>query len=477
LRHENNLAVHHPAFEGRIGVARRGITPPVGIYSRMWGSAKHNRAEGIHRPLTATALAMKPFDDSPFLLLASLDLGWWRSPEDEWFLRGPILRAFSLNPAQLMIHFVHTHAGPSTSLQDAHKPGGDKIRPYLLMVCEVLRDAFHAALASANRATLTWNSGRCSLACHRDQPNPTGPGTVVGYDPTVEADDTLLVGRVTDSEGSILATLVNYACHPTTLGGGNRLISPDYIGAMREVVEQATEGRPCLFLNGAAGELAPRQQYTDQPDVADRNGRQLGHAALATLADMLPPRKSLAFQRVEESGARLGCWQPVDFKPSRSGNAQRYEIPLPLRPLEPVDDLQQQLAECRDRALAERLERKIHLSRALHERNNGGLSIWCWKLGDTLWVGLPAEAHSPFQKELRRRFADQAVIVMNLVNGSQGYLPPRGDFQKKTYQSSIALFQPEAHERVLQATIDKFEQLSQDTAQHIPGSLGGTEIP
>ena len=63
--------------------------------------------------------------------------------------------------------------------------------------------------------------------------------------------------------GTILATIVNYACHPTTLGGRNRLISPDYLGAMRETIETNTGLAPCLFLNGAAGELAPREQVSD----------------------------------------------------------------------------------------------------------------------------------------------------------------------------------------------------------------------
>jgi hypothetical protein len=37
-------------------VARVDITPPVGIYHRMWGAATHDRSTGIHRPLTATAM-------------------------------------------------------------------------------------------------------------------------------------------------------------------------------------------------------------------------------------------------------------------------------------------------------------------------------------------------------------------------------------------------------------------------------------
>ena len=41
------------------GAARCNITPPVGIYHRMWGAATHDRSTGIHRPLTATVLYLQ----------------------------------------------------------------------------------------------------------------------------------------------------------------------------------------------------------------------------------------------------------------------------------------------------------------------------------------------------------------------------------------------------------------------------------
>lgn len=42
--------VSTPQTRCRVGVARRDITPPAGIYHRMWGAAMHDRAEGVHKP-------------------------------------------------------------------------------------------------------------------------------------------------------------------------------------------------------------------------------------------------------------------------------------------------------------------------------------------------------------------------------------------------------------------------------------------
>jgi hypothetical protein len=62
-------------FKGEMGVARADITPPTGIYSRSWGSALHDAAEGIHRPLFVTSLFMRGGELE--LYLVCFDLGWW----------------------------------------------------------------------------------------------------------------------------------------------------------------------------------------------------------------------------------------------------------------------------------------------------------------------------------------------------------------------------------------------------------------
>src|SRR5919202_124088 len=52
--------VKAPTSRLRLGHARVEITPPVGIYHRMWGAARHDRATGVHRPLVADVLALAP---------------------------------------------------------------------------------------------------------------------------------------------------------------------------------------------------------------------------------------------------------------------------------------------------------------------------------------------------------------------------------------------------------------------------------
>ncbi len=454
------LEVRQGAFGGRIGVARRDMTPPPGIYARMWGCAAHDVAEGIHRPLYATALTFQEAEGAEPLVLLSLDLGWWIAAEDEWFLRGYLSAELKLATARLMVHLVHTHSGPSVSLQYADRPGGSLIRPYLEAVRAAATVAAREALAAARPATLQWTTGRCDLACNRDLPEPGGTRVLCGFNPQPPADDAVLVGRVSDEQGKCLATVVNYACHPTTLGGGNRLISPDYVGAMRETVEQASGGAPCLFLLGAAGELGPRRGYDDRTAVADANGRQLGYAALSALEGMLPPGQALRFAAAVESGATLATWRETPVPPPRNLRAMEASVPLTLKELPSADVLAAQLRDCRDPVLAERLRRRLHQRRSLGDGPTLNLPLWIWRLGDAVLLGVPAEAHSGLQIELRRRFPRSTVAVMNIVIGHYSYLPPAADYATRSYQVEIALFQAGCLEKLIETSTQLIEAMS-----------------
>src|SRR4051812_37167032 len=55
--------VDTPQTRCQAGVSRGDITPPVGIYHRMWGAAMHDRATGVHRPLLATLLWLQPSEE------------------------------------------------------------------------------------------------------------------------------------------------------------------------------------------------------------------------------------------------------------------------------------------------------------------------------------------------------------------------------------------------------------------------------
>jgi hypothetical protein len=104
-----------------------------------------------------------------------------------------------------------------------------------------------------------------------------------------------------------VATLVNYACHPTIMGSDNRLITPDYPGPVRETVESIVGGT-CLFLQGAAGNQGPIDGFTGKTAVYRRLGKLLGIEAARVRLEIDPVLREEKLEAIVSSGADLGMY-------------------------------------------------------------------------------------------------------------------------------------------------------------------------
>src|SRR5258708_32285127 len=180
--------VETPQSRCRLGVARCDITPPVGIYHRMWGRATHGRAAGVHRPLTATAVVFQAMDassgaragesnpaalgqpgsrgDSEQILIA-VDhcLLWAREMEA---LLEAVAREAGVARERLLVVFSHTHAAGLMDTDRRDLPGGELIAPYLESLATKLAESVRAAPAAVCPGTIVYGSGRCMLAANRD---------------------------------------------------------------------------------------------------------------------------------------------------------------------------------------------------------------------------------------------------------------------------------------------------------------------
>jgi hypothetical protein len=447
----------------RFGVATRDVTPPVGIYARSWGAATHEVAEGVHRPFAATAAVFAPMaGDAPTLALVGVDLGWFQYLPDEQELRATIMRATGLEQAALLVNMSHTHGGANVNSQLADKPGGELIEQYIEHLTEQISAAILEAREALEPAWVTYGAGRCALATNRDLWDPEAQHFAVGYNPEAQADDTLVVARVTGEEGKPRATLFNYACHPTTLAWENRLLSPDYIGAAREVLEDAF-GVPALFLQGASGELAPRDDYVADTAVADRNGRQLGYAAAAAIEGLPPPGTRFVYTGIVASGANLGTWeyQPCDAGQLRDSEQLEARLrTVELRRKEDIGVVDSLSGATPDSVQEqEKALRRRFLSEALGDGPVYEMPVWAWRLGGALLVAIPNEPYSVLQSELRRRFAGTPVLVLGVTNGTMGYLPPEETYGRGLYQEQQSPFAPGCLEQTIEVAARALDEL------------------
>ncbi len=475
--------VNSPQSVCRFGVARGDVTPPVGIYHRMWGAARHDRSTGVHRPLTATAAVFQPIDaaagEEMQVVLAVDHCLLWAKDMDELLAR--VADATGLPRDGVTVAFSHTHAAGLMDSSRAHLPGGNLVAPYLKSLATRLGQLVWEARQALQPTTLVYGTGRCALAAERDFWDAARGAYVCGFNPAGACDDTVLVARATDEHGRTVATIVNYACHPTTLAWENTLISPDYPGAMREVVEGATRA-PCIFLQGASGDVGPREGFVGDVAVADRNGRQLGYAVLGALESLPPPQTRFEYQGPVVSGATLGAWSHVSLleeslAAKRLWRLKRWSIDLPYReglptPEQIAADRQRFAAEEQQartggdeararecRALAERCDRQLTRLGGLPRGPNFPMPVVAWQMGDAVWLAVEGELYNIFQRTLRERFPTHPLVLITLANGSRpSYLPSRTAYGKGLYQESIAVLAPGCLEQLLDEVVDHLEK-------------------
>ena len=483
--------VNTPQSRCRFALAWADITPPPGIYHRMWGAAKHDRATGVHRPLRATVAVFAPAAGAgssteaaaagaSLQIILALDHCVLGAIEHEQLVAH--LVQTTRQPREVfLVFFSHTHSAGLMGLERASLPGGDLIPGYLRRVADRSAELVHEAMAKLAPVDIVYGTGQCTLAANRDYFDPTLQQFVCGFNPAGPADDTVLVARVTDADGRIVATVVNYACHPTTLAWDNTLISPDYIGALRDLVERETGG-PCLFLQGASGELGPVEGVVGDPSVADRHGRQLAYSALAALTALPTAGTIFSYTGPVVSGATLGTWAhqplPAEALEAKARWEQvHWHEPLTYRPEQPtVTEVEaalkqiqmneaaahaaQDLAKASEcRAMAERKNRLLHRLSQLPAGSTFPLQVTLWRAGDAIWLGVQGEPYSVFQTELRRRFPGTPIVVATIAaDWGASYLPPRETYGKGIYQETIAVVTPGSLEQLLDSVARRIER-------------------
>jgi hypothetical protein len=217
------------------GAATTNITPPTGY--PMWGYAsRHDKpSDGVLDPLHARVLVLRA--QNAKVAVVSLDLG--RAPTRESMAR--IRQALTREGfTELFLVASHTHHGPVIEVDTWPKPD----KPYTRELEEKLITVIKKADAARVRAR--WGVAATETRLNRNRQSKRADR------PT---DAELLVLRVEDLKGKPIAHAVNFAAHPTMLPADVMKFSADFPGVMAKAVEAET-GAPCLFLQGAAGDLS-----------------------------------------------------------------------------------------------------------------------------------------------------------------------------------------------------------------------------
>ncbi len=411
------------------GVASQDITPPPGL--RMWGYSNRTQgATGTLDPLMAKAVVLAVGDNR--VAIVALDLG--RTPEDV-LARVRKRTAAECGIDNLLITASHTHAAPNVEAT------ADSPNPYAKQVADQIAELVCRAAKAMVPVRIGVGRGTADFAHNRRHYLADGRVAMqwrnAEHEPTKPVDREFAVIRLDRADGTPLAVLFHYACHPVVLGSDNLEYSADYVGTARATVEQQLD-TTCLFLQGACGDINPYLDKTPRDQGGVEAMRQMGRGlgellvtAIRQTKTTVPAHPSLKFQQ-REIPVRMR-WD-IDDPEVRSALSKAYGARF-------------------DNYIAKTIENNIVPCTVTTVLVDDDIAL----------VGMPGEFFVQFQTALKTRSPVANTFLVGYTNGYHAYFPTLRDAAAGGYGGKTATYvEPGAGERLTdQALITLYRMTDQ----------------
>lgn len=413
----------------RVGAASVNITPPVGI--GMAGYYFERGAQGTNDDLFAKAIVLE--QDGVRVALVGLDLISTTRPMVE-AARTEIARAVGIPADHVMISATHAHTGPVLAQRGTREiaSGGEtglserysnelpkriaesvRLAAARLEPARLLAGVGREEHLSFNRrffmkdGTVGWNPGKLNANAVR----PAGP-----VDPDVGV---VLFEAPRERQPAVpLATYVNFAMHPDTVGGTH--FSADYPGVLSRLLANCRgTNMLTLFANGACGNLnhidvewaGPQHGYAE----AQRIGTILAADVLQTLKELQPLRPG-----------------PLRVR------SEIVRLPLPETKPEDVENAKATVARYSMKDNSGFME-KVRAYRVLDVAARAGkpqeVEVQVIALGeDVAWVSLPGEIFVELGLAIKKASSFRYTMIAELANGSIGYIPNKEAYPQGNYE-------------------------------------------
>ena len=398
-----------------VGGAKVDITPELPI--RLAGyQSRLAEATRVEAPLSARALAIGSDADGPVVIVTADVIAVSETMSDAV---AAAVRAKhpGLTRERIAVCATHQHTGPAIAgtipfmfSRDLPAEENARIERYAARLQEKLIEVALAALADRRPARLAWAQGTAEFAVNR---RLIVDGKHTGYKATPggPVDHALPVLRAVDAQGAVRAVLVNYACHCTTLKGGDNYVHPDWAGEAAKRIEGRHAGAVALVAIGCGADADP--QPRGLPAVATNGGAVADEVARVMAGEMR------ALGRVTHAAFR--------------------RIELPLGRVVPRAELEARLTGKANVAYAAaQFLRQLDAGKPLPSVVPYPVQAWAFD-GDFAMVFLGGEVVAEYALRLKRELGVSRLWVNAYANHVPCYIPSRQVLKEGGYEAEAAM--------------------------------------
>ena len=249
------------------GASSAPVNPPVNSF--IAGDKQNRRFAGVHDDLFAKAVVITNNNNSVALL--TVDCIGLLYPQ-LMQIRKEVKKALPEFPVnQIILSSTHTHSGPDVVGvwgPDLMHSGVDSsyIRMLVNIAAQQIVNAYRNRLpVQATYAITTYGEDWVE--------NISQPG---------ETDRSVTILQLENKKKKNIATLTNFACHPTFLDGINDKVSADYVAGYYELLNKK-QGGVNMFLQGSIGGWVQPEHEPRTFEAAAKRGGGLAEAVLIAL--------------------------------------------------------------------------------------------------------------------------------------------------------------------------------------------------
>jgi len=263
----------------KAGIGKVDITPTESLsLSGYDTSCRSELSQGVYGKIYNRALVFDDGEERLVFIVADVVMLY---PEDSRALRSYTAEKTDIPFENILLSTSHNHAAPHYGPQNEKTQWYDGFKDNIVStVKKAISDlepvkigggvgTSHIAMNRRKKmedtlSDITFDENNSSQS--HGQYKTDNPAKIremagvyrLGANPDGPIDSDVGVMRIDKLSGKPKALFVNYACHGTSLGCRNTVISPEWNGHMLEYVEKNIPGVTGIFANGAAGDINPR---------------------------------------------------------------------------------------------------------------------------------------------------------------------------------------------------------------------------
>ncbi len=423
-----------------VGAAKVDITPDYPVRLSGYGSRK-NWSEGVEQKLWARALVIG--DKDPVAVVTVDSIAVPRNIAEA--AAQQLDEKFGMGRARVVLAGTHSHSAPHPSrtylptifsipLTEEEWQVVDRYGEQML---RGIVSAVSAAMEARKPCRLSWSQGMVGFAKNRRK-MADGKWQGFGDQSGGAVDHTLPLLAAHDAEDKVVAMLVNYACHCTTISTVSKSfnhICGDWAGYASVGMEQDQPGAVGLVMIGCGADANPANR--GKLSVAKEHG--------AALADEV--KRLLAGEMAALHGLPETKFQFVDLP---------LEKPPSRAEIERTAADEKQRSQVRN--LAKRFLTQLDAGEPL--ATSVSLPVQTWRFGDALdMVFLGGEVVVDYALRLKQIYGPDKLWVSAYCNDVPCYIPSVRILDEGGYEADSSMvyyakpnrFRPQVEETLVEA--------------------------